>query len=337
MPRTVHGILTCLLCMSAGTGIPESSRAQVRSEVPPDRSPGTRIVLDDVRTFVRAYGRLDESPDTLRILQQGYLDLGTPGLAAFQEKFPFTVDDLNEAIRTNPADYDGLAQRLAWLESIQESLVQAGDSLTRLGANGSALPVYLVVGAHNDVASGSRAGALVTVEVGAARPEKTNLLPLVVHELTHVHQFSTIGMERYQTIYNERKTLLAITLREGIADFLARLVTGVTTQERAREFLSENRNRMWEAFVADMCGEETGDWMWTRPSDPSQPSYVAYALGAEVAEAYYAREPDKRNAVAAMIASDDSAAFLSASGYPAARGMSEEDLETALSGCRARS
>jgi hypothetical protein len=94
---------------------------------------------------------------------------------------------------------------------------------------------------------------------------------------------------------------------------------------------------MWEAFVADMCGEETGDWMWTRPRDPSQPSYVAYALGAEIAEAYYAREPDERRVLAAMIASDDSPAFLTASGYAAARGMSEEDLEEALGSCRAKS
>lgn len=131
--------------------------------------------------------------------------------------------------------------------------------------------------------------------------------------------------------------MLAITLREGIADFPARLVTGGTTQERAREFLSQNRSRMLEAFVADMCGEETGDWMWTRPRDPSQPSYVAYALGAEIAETYYAREPNNRQAVAAMIAIDDYCAFLSVSGYPAARGMSEEEMETALLSCRARS
>lgn len=114
------------------------------------------------------------------------------------------MEDLNEAIRTNSADYDGLARSLACLESIQDSIVQSGDSLTRVGANGSTLPVYLVVGAHNDVASGPEAGALISVEVGAARPEKANLLPLVVHELTDVHQFSTIGMDRYQTIYNER-------------------------------------------------------------------------------------------------------------------------------------
>src|SRR5687767_12185291 len=119
MPRTVHGLLACLLCVSTVPGIAASSPAQVSSEAAPDHSLGIRIVLDDVRNFVRAYQRLDASPDTLRILREDYLDRGTPGLVAFQEKFPFTVDDLNEAIRTNPADYDGLAQRLAWLESIQ--------------------------------------------------------------------------------------------------------------------------------------------------------------------------------------------------------------------------
>lgn len=336
MKRQRQELSICLLCAGAMIAIPARSLAQALPEAAPYQSPGIRIVLDDVRNFVRAYGRLDTSPDTLGILQGGYLDSGTPGLAAFLEKFPFTADDMREAIWMNPADYAGLAQRLAWLESMRERVAQASDSLTRLGANGSALPIYLLVGAYNDVASGSQAGALVSVEFGAARPEKINLLPLVVHELTHVHQFSTIGMERYQTIYNDRKTLLAITLREGIADFLTKLVTGRTTQERAREFLAQNRSRMWEAFVVDMCGVETGDWMWRRPRDPSQPSYVAYALGAEIAEAFYQREPEKPRAVAAMIAIDDYPAFLSASGYPAARGMSVEDLEVALAGCRAR-
>jgi hypothetical protein len=60
-------------------------------------------------------------------------------------------------------------------------------------------------------------------------------------------------------------------------------------------------------------------------------------MGAEIAEAYYARAPDKRSAVAAMIAIDDYAEFLSASGYPAARGMGDEELEAALVRCRARS
>lgn len=38
-----------------------------------------------------------------------------------------------------------------------------------------------------------------------------------------------------------------------------------------------------------------------------------------------------------MIAIDDYPAFLSASGYPVDRGMNDEDLEAALTGCRARS
>jgi hypothetical protein len=325
--RQRERVLICLLCAAAIPGAPAGGLAQ---------SADLRVVLDDVRNFVDAYERLETSPDTVAALQTHYLDRGTPGLQAFMEKFPFTAEELAQAVRANAADYGGLSQRLAWLQSMRESIAQAGDSLARLGTGASPLPVYLVVGAHNDVASGSKAGALVTVEVGAARAEKSNLLPLAMHELTHVYQFSTIGMERYQTIYNDRKTLLALTLREGIADFLAKLVTGRTTQERAHAFLTENRSRMWEAFVADMCGEETGDWMWRRPSDPNQPSYVAYALGAEIAESYYDREPDKRRAIAAMIAIDDYPAFLLASGYPVARGTSAQDMEAALVTCRSK-
>ena len=58
------------------------------------------------------------------------------------------------------------------------------------------LPVYFVVGEHGGINSGSEVGPLHTLENGAATPERSNLSELLAHEVTHIQQFSAVGLPR---------------------------------------------------------------------------------------------------------------------------------------------
>lgn len=291
------------------------------------------LVYDDVANFAAAFAALAGGGDTAAILQRNYIDRATPGLRLYLTKYPYTAAQLAAAIQRFPQDYAGVAKRLEWLRSQRDSIGQLYAAFARRVPIVATLPLYFVVGVHTGTASGSEVGALISVENGAGNAVRANLSEFIAHELTHIQQFSTIGMPNYQALFGPRKSLLGLTIREGIAELVADLVTGKMTQERARPYLRDNLPSIWREFRKEMCGTETGDWMFRRPANPQQPSFVAYVLGAEIARSYYDGRPDKRQAIIELLAVDDYPAFLVASGFAAARGESVQDLTGLLHRC----
>jgi uncharacterized protein YjaZ len=116
-------------------------------------------------------------------------------------------------------------------------------------------------------------------------------------------------------VFGPEKSLLALTIREGAAEFFADRATGRITQEKARPYVLEHEKELWERFRKEMKGRETGEWMWKTPGNPSQPPHVAYMLGYRIVEAYYHRAEDKNEAVREIFAVTDYPAFLERSGY----------------------
>jgi hypothetical protein len=293
----------------------------------------TQFVFDDVHNFVRAYRQLATSTDSVAVLDSLYLRAASPGLKLFREKYPFDAKALSAAIAQFPADYAGVEQRLQWMLGQRDSLRALIGTFGKHVPILAPLPVYFLVGKHSGTASGSAVGALITIENGAVNPVRSNLPEFLIHEFTHIQQFSAIGMDRYQTIFGPRKSLLALTIREGIAEFVADLITGRITQQRARAYLEANADDVWRRFRAEMCGVETGDWMWVRPKDPAQPSFVGYALGAEIARAFYENQRDKRAAIRTLLYVDDYPRFLRESKYALARGDLESEIAPILKSC----
>lgn len=325
-PTRATRTVAIALLIFADTDFPaQMAAAQTASPLP--------LVFTDMQHFVDAHGRLAQSSDTIAVLRQYYFDRATPGLRLYITKYGLDTTSLLQAIRCFPDDYAAVGRRLEWLLGQQDSIQQVYAAFARLVPVRATLPAFFLVGAHTGTASGSEVGPLFSMENGAVNVARANLPEFLVHELTHIQQFSTIGMPRYQSIFGERKSLLGYTVREGIAEFVADLVTGRITQQRAREYLRQNQRGIWESFRREMCGTETGDWMFVRPKDPAQPSFVAYALGAEIARQYYESRPDKRRAMSDLLAVDDYAGFFAATGFAQSRGESPEQLASLLRAC----
>ncbi len=176
-------------------------------------------------------------------------------------------------------------------------------------------PTYFLVGAHRGYGAASEAGTLVTIENRSPTSLRGHFVTLVVHEMVHMQQALAMGPEKYQAIYGPEKSLLALTIREGIAEYFAELSTGSMTQDKAHGFVLEHERTLWDRFTPMMLEAETGDWMWAAPEDPEQPPHVAYAMGALIARAYYENADDTQQAVREILSVTDYPAFLERSGY----------------------
>jgi hypothetical protein len=299
--------------MLRATGSCSKAHAQdVTSNLTRDPSKAA-FVYDDVRNFVRAYDLLVEEADRVAILQAEYLDKGTPGLRMFIEKYELTAERLVDAIRKHPEEYAALHHMPELLSAHSSVYREAFAKLKSFIPDIVFPPTYFLIGAYRGIGSGSIEGQLITVEqwVKPIEGRKT----MIVHELVHFQQVIAVGYEKYKALFGPEKNLLGLCIREGTAEFFADLVTGKITQDEAADFTVENEKRLWEWFIKEMHGRETGDWMWSQPTDPEQPPHVGYAIGYRIVEAYCRNARDKDRAVREILSVTDYRAFLERSGY----------------------
>ena len=275
-----------------------------------------KIIYKDVVNFINAFNMLDEQSDTVQVLQTHYIDKGTPGLKIFIEKYALTAESLKKALQKNPEDYLALPDKLEWIKSQEDSVRMYFVKLKHFIPKAIYPPTYFLVGRRLGIGSGSIEGQLITIEKKAVDIKDMGLKTHIIHELVHLNQLQSIGsLEKYLAIYNDEKSLLSITIREGVAEFFAKLVTGEYTQNQAEEYVLKNERLLWDRFEKEMLGKDTKDWMWEKPENPDQPRDIAYVLGALIIEYYYTHAPDLDSVVDEVLSITNYEKFLQKTQY----------------------
>ena len=274
-----------------------------------------RFIYDDIHTFVAAHKLLTPGCDSLAILQAEYLDKGTPGLKMFIEKYDLTAERLVKANRKYPDKYATLGDIPDLIAAEEDSYREAYARLKDLIPNAVFPRTYFLIAGHRGIGSGSTEGQLISVEKWKKPLEDKRTL--LIHELVHFQQVMAVGYDKYKALFGPEKNLLGLCIREGTAEFFADLVTGDITQDEAVDYALKHEKRLWEWLQKEMHGSETGDWMWSKPSDPEQPRHVGYVMGYLIVESYYNNARDKTQAVREILGVTDYPAFLEKSGYAA--------------------
>ena len=303
-------IIVAVLLYVSAMSLAQTQEFTTSVTTDPDQAP---FILEDVKTFIRAYSLLGERSDTLEVLQAAYLDRGTPGLKMFIAKYDLTAERLLKAIRKFPDRYEAIERVLPILdEQIRESR-EAFKRLKEVMPGVAYPPTYFLVESSRGIGSGSIEGQLISIEKW--EPPVQNEATLMVHELVHFQQGMAVGYEKYAALFGPERNLLGLCIREGTAEFFAHLVTGKITQDEALAWTLKHEEELWKRFRGEMRSPETGDWMWSPPADPGQPMHVGYALGFRIVQHYYESARDKEEAVRQILSVTDYAGFLDRSGY----------------------
>lgn len=304
------GILAILL-----SGVLHAQSVEFTTILTPDPEQAP-FVYDDIANFVRAHSLLRDRADTIEVLRTEYFGKGTSGLIIYVEKYGLTPAMLARAIASHPEDYAALSDMAEWLQSSEPEWRHAFRAMKEYMPDIQFPPTYFLVGAWRGIGSGSVEGSLISVEKSASnRSMKGSETPLLTHELAHFQQGRILGYQTYIEIYGEKRSLLALTIREGIGEFFAKRYGGRYTQHEAEDYVIQHEARLWKQFSKEMNGRETGDWMWQKPKDPDQPFHIAYVLGARIVEAYFENAQDPVQAVRDILSVTDYPEFLRKSGY----------------------
>jgi hypothetical protein len=226
-----------------------------------------------------------------------------------------------------PRYYAGVRERTLAIDTSTEmrGAIQRGlRGLLDAYPEGELSDVYFVIGRLTSGGTVGASGRLIGAELSTRGPDtpldelpqsvglmtssKTpgQMAHLVVHEAVHTLQRG-VG-----------RTLLELSLREGGADFLAELATGIPTDFMIyHQYGRAHEREVWEAFAREMdSGETVGSWLgsWGNPDNRGAPD-LGYWVGYRIAEAYHARAADKRQAVRDLILVRDAPGILRTSGY----------------------
>lgn len=276
-----------------------------------------QILYEDLDRFAAAHARLTTHTDTLALLDSAYLARSTTGLSVYSAMYGLDAATLLAALHREPDRYASTAA--AGPGAVRRLEPEVRAMMERLRALYPAAvfpPVYYLVGSQRAGGAVQREGVFIAVETYALRrgePPKhafAELLHLVAHELVHYQQAAW-----NPELYESSNTLLARAIKEGVADFIAELVSGRHINAIAHAYGEAHERELWERFRHEMHDTATGEWFFATPTDPDIPRDLGYFIGYRIARARFLREGDAAAGVAALIRVTDYEALLVESGY----------------------
>lgn len=293
--------------------VPGASQAQ-RISTHPDSA---RLVTSDIVRFWKAFDLAGPHVDSAA-LHDHYLRGGSAGLADFTELRIRDAGRLAAQVRRTRDYYAAARAQTLGVRALEPEIRRIFRAMHSLYPQAVFPDVYFLIGRMNSGGTVSPNGLLIGTEMLSRTPESPmdglhpwyhqNLRPVehvplvVAHELVHYQQ--TYGMNT--------PTLLAQSIKEGVADFIGGLLAGAPVNPGVIEFGLANERALWEEFSARLA-----DTSWTGFIGPAEgrPSDLGYWIGSRIAEAYYERAGDKPRAIRDMLTITDFEGFLQASGY----------------------
>jgi hypothetical protein len=271
----------------------------------------------------------DGAVPTADALQRGYLDGAGPGVKVFTPA-PRIVDAqrLAKVVAAHPDAYRyAIRACLPQLPALRSDLRAIYLAYAGLVPERPLPAISVVFGA---LTSGGTAdserqviGLEVTCPPGTTPSQfRTTMRGFFAHETVHTWQDD-------DTPAKLADYLLAQALTEGVADYLATLVTGEIPGQERDAWARAQEATLWQEFQRDRAAIKGGSdvhkliaspqfrrWFANCGSAPEGwPCEAGYWVGMRIAEAYVARASDKRAAIRELIELRDPDAILKASGY----------------------
>jgi hypothetical protein len=271
---------------------------------PPRRPSGhpdsARLITSDIPLFWAVLDRA--APDSLAaLLQRGYLDRGSRGLRDFIPGRILSADRLAQLITSNRSRYDAIRESSLRVIEAEPGIRRAFHALKALYPEAVFPDVYFVIGRFNSGGTVSTNGLLIGAEMYR---DPQRLPSIVAHELIHFQQRPLTA----------QPSLLVQSFREGSADFVGEMISGVHINNAAHEYGMAHERDLWKEFQEQMRGTSYAGWMYGDPPG-ERPADVGYFIGYRIAQAYYQRAEDKAAALRQILQAADVEGILERSGY----------------------
>jgi hypothetical protein len=296
----------------------------VKAQTPDTRSLNAdpekaRFVTSDINLFWAAYDRAKPENDLI-VYRDEYLKRGSLGLQEFTKLRIGTPCNLVNAINASPKYYAALREPSLKIAGYENQMRASFRKLKEIYPAAVFPDVYFVVGRMMSAGTLNEKGLYIGVDMfgknaGAPVDELGAWHKAVVGAVERIPFIVAHESIHYQQTGARSNTLLARSIGEGAADFVAELVAGDTINPHLHEYGKTRERELWLAFEKEMNGTDVGNWLYQGDKATDKPADLGYYIGYKIAESYYKRAVDKKQAVKDILLINDYNAFLKASGY----------------------
>ena len=298
--------------VSAGAAV------QKDSAVPSDPDQA-KLITSDIDNFWRAMD-MATIENLEEVLDREYLKRASPGLEDFIRLRIGNAKNLAAAVSHHRKYYQSIRESTLKISPMRSRIKAAFYALKSLYPDAIFPDVYFVIGRLSSGGTTSKRALLIGAEMYGRTPTTPteelndwlrqvlapveNIPHIVAHELVHVQQ-KTLSA----------RTLLGRSIIEGSADFMAELISGRHINEHLHAYGNPRERQLWEEFKKEMNDSKTDRWLYNGASAKDRPADLGYYIGCKIAESYYNRAADKRQAVKDILGVQDFEKFLQDSGY----------------------
>ena len=289
---------------------------QATTNADPDAA---KIVTSDIDLFWKAYDHA-RPENNLIVYRDEYLRKGSPGLKEFTRLRIGSSCSLVDVLDKSPKYYAALRGPSMKVASYEPQIRASLHKLKELYPAATFPDVYFVIGKMNSAGTASDVGLFIGVDMFGKNPGapldeltdwhravlgSTDRLPnIVAHELVHFEQKNAPD-----------DTLLARSLTEGVADFIAELIAGDTINPHLHKYGDPVERDLWLQFKKEMNGKDVNNWLYQGDKAKDKPADLGYYIGYKIAESYYKNATDKKQAVKDILEIKDFPKFLASSHY----------------------
>lgn len=311
--RAIAAYVLTLLLVGVGFG---------QNDQKPSGDPdAARLVTSDIQNFWRAFD-LAKPENEVEVFEREYFKPGSIGLNDFIKLRLKDAKTLSARVKQFRPYYESARASTLRIESLQPKIRASFYALKYLYPEAVFPDVYFVIGMLSTGGTTSGRALLIGAEMYGRTPNtpenvlndwlKQVLAPvetvptIVAHELIHFQQ---------KAPWQQRTSLLAQSINEGSADFIAELISGGNINTHLFTYGDPLEKQLWQEFKSEMNGKDTKKWLYNGNSSKDRPADLGYYFGYKITEAYYKQATDKRQAIKAILEIKDFQQFLKDSGY----------------------
>jgi tetratricopeptide (TPR) repeat protein len=276
-----------------------------------------RLVTSDITNFWEAYDLAqNDTAHRLVIYRKSYIEPGSPGL---HDYFGMKVGDMRSFVREHDKKskfYHAIRANTLQIETQKPQMIAGFVKFKELYADARFPSIYFVIGNWTSGGTASGNGLLIGADQYVKSPdipldelsmweknnfgEIENLPHIIAHELIHFNQNNL----------SQDTSLLSASLREGMCDFFAELMTGKTANNRLHVWAKGKEKTIWEDFKKEMWLNRASNWIANaRQETADRPADLGYWMGYMISKAYYNNASDKKQAVYDILHIKDYKAF----------------------------
>jgi Predicted Zn-dependent protease (DUF2268) len=276
----------------------------------------TEINTSDLENFGIAFeaAKPDFNPEAFQNL---YLNKETKGLKGFIKGRKTSADYLSKVVASHPLYYSSIRKSTDSISGMKDNVKNSLVKLKELYPEAVFPPVYFVIGALSSGGTSSRDGLIIGAEMygladGTPTSELNDWLKSVIKPVAEVPHIVAQELIHFQQKY-DGGNLLAASIKEGLADFIAELISGKHINQHVHDFANPRQKELWLEFKSRMLGKDYSGWLYS--STPGRPNDLGYWMGYKISKSYYDHAPDKQKAVHDILNIRNFEKFLEVSGY----------------------